>query len=231
MTVFLEYVRDFNTVSAIIRILCAVILGSAIGIQRETKGHAAGLRTHILVCLGAAMTVMTGLFATVTLGMDSDPLRIAAQVVSGIGFIGAGTIMVTRRLHIRGLTTAAGLWATAAIGLACGIGFYEGAVVCTVMILIVMVVFKKFDKIFDRKTSYKRIYIEICNSKKLNSVLEEIAGEGVILSDIDIRAPRSETDGNVGIEAVVKTSAGETVEQICCRIVNADGVAFSIEVE
>ena len=134
----LDFLRECNLTTTILRILLSMVLGGAIGLQREKNGHAAGFRTHILVCMGAAMTVLTGVFAVQVLHFSGDPLRIAAQVVSGIGFIGAGTILITQKSHVRGLTTAAGLWATASVGLAVGIGFYEAAILCTAIILIVI---------------------------------------------------------------------------------------------
>ena len=121
-----EYLQEFNAVSIAVRIFLAMVVGGLIGIERGKQGRAAGMRTHILVCLGAALTVMIGVYARETLGVvNSDPLRIAAQVVSGIGFLGVGTILIKGRFQITGLTTAAGVWATATIGLALGIGFYE----------------------------------------------------------------------------------------------------------
>jgi putative Mg2+ transporter-C (MgtC) family protein len=99
----LDYLRDFNIVSMMLRLLLAFLCGGMIGMERGKRGRAAGFRTHILVCLGAAMTVMTGLFAVQTLDINSDPLRIGAQVISGIGFLGAGTILITGNTHVKGL--------------------------------------------------------------------------------------------------------------------------------
>lgn len=119
----------------VIRMAMVFICGGAIGYKRDVAGYAAGLRTHILVCMGAMLAMATGQFAFVEFGSAVEPTRIGAQVVSGIGFLGAGTILVNRkRQHIVGLTTAAGLWASACIGLAIGIGFYEGAIVGTVAV-------------------------------------------------------------------------------------------------
>lgn len=118
---------EFNNISIIFRICLAMFVGSVIGSERSRHGRAAGIRTHTLVCLGAALTVIVGLYSVTCLGMTGDPMRISAQVISGIGFLGAGTIMTRNHFQITGLTTAAGLWTTAAIGLAIGIGFYIGA--------------------------------------------------------------------------------------------------------
>ena len=123
-----------NLLTMIIRTLLALLCAGVIGYERDAHGSAAGLRTHILVCIGAMIAMSTGVFAATH--FSGDVSRIGAQVVSGIGFLGAGTIMVNRG-HIKGLTTAAGLWASACIGLAIGTGFYEAAIVGTISVLFV----------------------------------------------------------------------------------------------
>ena len=123
-----------NLLTMIIRTLLALLCAGVIGYERDAHGSAAGLRTHILVCLGAMIAMSTGIFAVIHYSGDAS--RIGAQVVSGIGFLGAGTIMVNRG-HIKGLTTAAGLWASACIGLAIGTGFYEAAILGTVSVFFV----------------------------------------------------------------------------------------------
>ena len=120
-------------VKVLIRIVAAGLLGGLIGIERGKHGRAAGLRTHILVSVGAAMTSLTSLYLSEVLGYTGDVARISAQVISGIGFLGAGTIMVRNSSIITGLTTAAGMWATAAIGVATGYGFYIGAAAATLI--------------------------------------------------------------------------------------------------
>ena len=115
--------RELTLLSVFVRILTAIVLGGAIGLERGMKNRPAGLRTYMLVCIGACMVMITNQYAVQVFGVG-DPVRMAAQVVSGIGFLGAGTIIVTSRNQIKGLTTAAGLWASACVGLAVGIGFY-----------------------------------------------------------------------------------------------------------
>lgn len=131
----------------ILRMVMVFLCAGAIGFKRDESGAQAGFRTHILVCLGAMLTMSTGQFAYLYMGSSVEPTRIGAQVVSGIGFLGAGTIIVNRRNnHISGLTTAAGLWASACIGLAIGIGFYEGAVVGTVAVYFTEQTLRKWSK-------------------------------------------------------------------------------------
>ena len=128
------WLMEPNLLTLIIRTVLVILCAGIIGFDRDAKGSPAGLRTHILVCLGAMIAMSTGEF--VSMYFDADANRIGAQVVSGIGFLGAGTIMVHRG-HIKGLTTAAGLWASACIGLAIGTGFYEAAIVGTAAVFFV----------------------------------------------------------------------------------------------
>lgn len=119
--------RTVTLASVTVRMLLAVLCGGIIGIERAYKRRPAGFRTHILICLGAAITTLTSQYLYLNLHYYTDMARLGAQVVAGIGFIGAGTIVVTRQQRVKGLTTAAGLWASAIIGLTIGGGFYEGA--------------------------------------------------------------------------------------------------------
>jgi len=130
----LAWLLEPNILTRFIRTLLALICAGIIGYDRDAHGSAAGLRTHILVCIGAMLAMCTGEF--VSLYYDADANRIGAQVVSGIAFLGAGTIIVHHG-HISGLTTAAGLWASACIGLAIGTGFYEAAIVGTIAVFFV----------------------------------------------------------------------------------------------
>jgi putative Mg2+ transporter-C (MgtC) family protein len=128
------WLMDLNFLTLLIRTLLALLCAGLIGYDRDAHGSAAGLRTHILVCIGAMLAMCTGIFTA--MHYSGDASRIGAQVVSGIGFLGAGTIIVNRG-HISGLTTAAGLWASACIGLAIGAGFYEAAILGTATVFFV----------------------------------------------------------------------------------------------
>ena len=229
MEKFLEFLHDFNVWTIAIRLLLAVIFGGAIGMERGRQGRAAGMRTHILVCLGAALTVMIGIFA-LERGYDSDPLRIGAQVVSGIGFLGVGTILLKGRFQITGLTTAAGLWCAATVGLALGIGFYEGAFIVFLVAMLTVTVMHKFEhKIYKR---YKRfgIYVEINSDKNIRTALEFLK-EKFDITDSQITAPRSSTTANVGIEANIHCTAKTVMspEEATAIIEKESYVVFAIE--
>ena len=140
----LGFLSEFNIWSVILRIVLAALFGGIIGIEREKHGRAAGFRTHILICVGSALTSLVGLFAATNF-FSGDAFRISAQVVSGIGFLGVGMIMVRNRTIITGLTTAAGLWTTAIIGIAVGYGFYIGALLTTMLCVITVLLFGIFE--------------------------------------------------------------------------------------
>ena len=126
--------RAVNTLSVAVRMLLALLLGGAVGLERSYKNRPAGFRTHMLVCIGTCTASLTGHYLYLNLNLPADISRLGAQVISGLGFIGAGTIIVTKEHSVKGLTTAAGLWACGIVGLACGAGFYEGAVLTSAAI-------------------------------------------------------------------------------------------------
>ena len=134
-----------TTEQIILRLFLAVLTGGLIGTERGRHGRAAGMRTHILVCLGATITAMTGIYVDSVM-QNGDVMRLAAQVISGIGFLGAGMIVPKNGSIVKGLTTAAGVWATATIGIALGYGFYLGAGVCAAFFLLSTTLFGLFEK-------------------------------------------------------------------------------------
>lgn len=140
-----DSLRDVTFASTALRMLLAAVCGGVIGMERESKRRAAGFRTHILICLGASVTTLTSQYLLLNLHYFTDIGRLGAQVVAGIGFIGSGTIIVTRRQHIKGLTTAAGLFTSAIIGLAAGAGFYEGTIMATLLVLVVETLMAKVE--------------------------------------------------------------------------------------
>ena len=136
MLSFFDPVRGMDYLSVLFRLLTATLCGAAIGIERSMKNRPAGFRTHILVCLGGAVAAVTAHFIYLVLQLPTDVTRLGGQVITGLGFIGAGTIIVTKKMSIKGLTTAAGLWTTGIVGLAAGSGFYEGALLGTALVLL-----------------------------------------------------------------------------------------------
>ena len=163
-------IREVTYLAVFLRIFAAVLLGGIIGLEREMKNRAAGFRTYILVCLGACIIMMTNQYIYQAF-KTGDPVRMGAQVISGIGFLGAGTIIVTKRNQIKGLTTAAGLWSTAGLGLALGIGFYEAAVTGTLAILLVITLMQKMDNRMRKHSNRMEIFVEISREYSLGDFL------------------------------------------------------------
>ncbi len=183
---FLDFFRELNTQSVILRIALAVFCGGVIGIERELKHRAAGFRTHILICLGASLTTLTSQYLSLCAGYSTDVARLGAQVISGIGFIGAGAIVVTKRNRIKGLTTAAGLWTSAIIGLACGAGFAECAVFATAIILIAELLLIKIEDLITENTRESVIYLEYRGNQDLGGILRFIRESGIEIRDLEI---------------------------------------------
>lgn len=162
-----------------IRLVLSLVLGGIIGLERETTNKPAGFRTHILVCMGSAVIMLTSIFIFSQFQgkTNVDPTRIPAQVVSGIGFLGAGTI-IREGASVKGLTTAASLWAVSAIGLAIGAGFYYGATLATFMMLLTLVTFNKLDQLILKKRFLQMLFVVIDDSPgqlgKIGSCLGEM---------------------------------------------------------
>ena len=188
-----DSLRDVNMVSVTVRMVLAVLCGGIIGIEREYKRRPAGFRTHILICLGAAMTTLTSQFLYLQLHYYTDMARLGAQVVAGVGFIGAGTIIVTQRQRVKGLTTAAGLWASAIIGLAIGGGFYEGALFATFLIILAELLFSKLEYRMLENAPEINLYMEYTDRSCLEQVLKLYREKNVKVLNMEItRATGSE---------------------------------------
>lgn len=185
---------ELNLFSILFRIALALILGGALGIEREQKQHPAGFRTYVIVCLGATLACITNLYMCERLG-GTDPARIPAPVISGIGFLGAGTILVTRNNHVRGLTTAAGLWCCATIGIAVGSGFYCGAVLCTVMIIFSLRILSRVDKRLMRFNKYISIYAEYQDSSFIKNLIEYCNLHNYELHNLEIYPTHEQRSG------------------------------------
>ncbi len=188
MLEFLNVLRGdtVSWLSVTVRLVFAVICGGLIGLERERRRRPAGFRTHILICLGAALTTLTSQYIMLELKMFTDPARLGAQVIAGIGFIGAGTIIVTRRRQVKGLTTAAGLWASAIVGLCCGAAFFEGAVIATAIILLAEMVFSRLEYYIVSNVRSFHISVEYVSGDKLASVVDVLKREDAYIMDMEI---------------------------------------------
>lgn len=197
--------REVTYLSVVLRVTMALMLGGMIGLERGLKNRPAGLRTYMLVCIGACLIMLTNQYIYQVFG-TGDPVRMGAQVVSGIGFLGAGTIIVTRRSQIKGLTTAAGLWAAAAVGLAIGIGFYEAAVFGGIVIFVVLTILHRFDRIMHRNAKYIEMYVELSASLSLGEFMCQVRALHVDFDSIQMDFDNSLENGTRSYIASVKSN-------------------------
>lgn len=186
MFTFFDPLRDLSFLGLFARLLLASLCSGLIGLERANKLMSAGLRTHMLICLGATATTMTSQFMLLYLHQYTDISRLGAQVVSGIGFIGAGSIIITQRVRIKGLTTAAGLWTTAIIGLCIGGGFYEIALLASLLIILAETVFVKIEALFKQTAGEKTLYLEYAEKTALSGVFELCRQNQLKVSDLEI---------------------------------------------
>lgn len=188
--------RQFSFISVLLRMLLAVIVGGSIGLERERKKRGAGFRTYMIVALGASLTVILSEYLNAMLmgpwsgtaefvGIRTDVSRFGAQVINGVGFLGAGTIIVTANQEVKGLTTAAGLWASACIGLAVGAGFYECVLICFVLVLIIMRFLPAVETFFHQRSLYMNISLDLDSLDCLGSIVSLLKGEGVHIYGIE----------------------------------------------
>lgn len=181
----LDYLRELNIVSVGVRILLCIVCGGIIGIERGKAHQPAGMRTYMLVCMGAATVMMTGQYMFYHF-QSGDPSRMGAQVVSGIGFLGAGSIITSGKTKIRGLTTAAGLWAAACIGLSIGIGFYEAGIIATLVVSLIMTKFKKLESRLVFDDNWLSVYVELDDTVKLAQLDQKMAGFGLEIGEVQL---------------------------------------------
>ena len=216
--------REVTYLAVILRIFAAVIIGGILGMERGMKNRPAGLRTYMLVCVGACVVMLTNQYIYQVFG-TGDPVRMGAQVVSGIGFLGAGTIIVTRRNQIKGLTTAAGLWSAAGVGLALGVGFYEAAIAGTVAVFMVIALLQKMDNKLHRRSRQLEAYIEL-SSISLGDFLRTMRDANIEVSDVQRESGEEDTDGVRAYVATLKGRKRLNHTELMEKVLSIPGVEF-----
>lgn len=232
----IENLNEFNFSAVIFRLLLAMAFGGMIGIERGAKHRPAGFRTYMLVSLGAALTILLGEYELTMLstswadiarevGIKTDISRFGAQVINGIGFLGAGTIIVTGRQQVTGLTTAAGLWASAIIGLAFGGGFYEGGLLVTILILVAELFFSKLEYHILKNSREINVYMEYSDRACLDRVLRVIRQHYTSVLNLQITRPKeSKRHKACVIFSLRINSRFCTAEQLLQRMSAVEGV-------
>lgn len=212
MDISFRFFRELNLGSMMLRVVLAILMGGVIGLERERKGRAAGFRTYMLVALGAAVTVILSQYLDKMLNtfmLDdfavvkhrTDVVRLGTQVVSGVGFLAAGTIIVTGKQEVTGLTTAAGLWASACMGLAVGAGFIECVLVSFLLIVLSIRVLPAIETLILNRSRNMMLYVETENILQLSAIINYIKREDIRIFSLEIN--RGKPDSFNGVSAVL----------------------------
>ena len=216
---FLEYLRQFNFISVLFRLLLATFCGGVIGYGRAKRRRAAGFRTYMLTCLGAALTLLIasydyemlrGPWADIAaqVGMKFDAGRYASQVISGIGFLGAGTILATAHFQVSGLTTATGLFTSVCMGLAVGAGFYELVIITVILVVVVMNIMTPLEVAFKRRVRNITLYVEFDSTEDLATIIDVVKGMDAQIFDIDLERLKKDGERHPGAVFAMKMAKG-----------------------
>ncbi len=218
-----------DIIDIIVKMVLALLCGGILGFERERKKRAAGFRTYMLVCLGSALVMMTNQYIYETY-QTGDPARMAAQVISGIGFLGAGTIIVTRHNRVKGLTTAAGLWTSACVGLAIGIGFYEAAIIGALMIFVAMVIMHGMERRIASSTKLCMLYVEMKKMSVLRNVRFYIKENNMELMDMEVEKTGNTGEKGIAVLLSVKVLNNSMREELITVVGAMEGVTFIEEI-
>ncbi len=224
-----EVLKEINTVSITVRLLLSLLCGGILGVERGRKKRPAGFRTYMLVCMGAALVMLTSEYITRIYG-NADPARMGAQVISGIGFLGAGTIIVTGRNRVKGLTTAAGLWAAACVGLSLGVGFYTGALIGCLLIFIVMATLHRLDDWVMSSTKVINLYIEFGQMSDVGQFISFAKEQGFRISDLEMTRPNGVSDTGVGVLCTLRLSKKKPHAEIIRMLSGMERVRYVEEI-
>lgn len=181
-----DFARELDFLAVFIRLFAAMLCGGIIGLERELKRRPAGFRTHILICLGAALTTLTSQYLLLVLHQYTDVARLGASVTCGIGFLGAGTIIVVKGQRVKGLTTAAGLWTNAIVGLVCGAGYIEGALAATLLVLVAEMLMIKLEYSFDRQKVDVHLYVEYADAACAEEMVRIVKQQHVDMLGLEV---------------------------------------------
>ena len=213
MLAIFDGLRDISFLTVLFRFLLAFACGTAIGMERSYKNRPAGIRTHILICIAGTAASVTGLYMYLNLHMPTDISRLGAQIVSGLGFIGAGTIVVTKGNNIKGLTTAAGLWASGIIGLAIGAGFYEGAILASCMALFTEIAFTRVGKNIKHRPEFT-LLVHFKSKSALDKSLRHCKDRKMSITDLQVVGGSGDYTARVELRQNSDYSSHELLEEI-----------------
>lgn len=224
-----EYLIQENVAETAFRLLLALICGGVLGIERGRKNRPAGFRTYMLVCVGAALVMITNEYIYNRYG-TGDPTRLGSQVISGIGFLGAGTIIVTVRNRVKGLTTAAGLWGAACMGLAIGAGYYTAAIISCVMIYFVMAMLYRLDVRVMASARAINLYVEFASVRDIGEFIQYVKERDMKITDLELIQSGSVNESAAAILVTIRLMKKADHAEIIHLLSSAGGVRYMEEV-
>ncbi|MBP9988061.1 MAG: MgtC/SapB family protein [Ruminococcus sp.] len=238
---FLDPIRGISFLSLFIKIFLAVFFGGLIGLERGQKHRAAGSRTYMIVCLGATLTLILAQYNAFELSTrfhylvdlisaKTDVTRFASKAVGGIGFLGAGTIIVTGRQEVKGLTTAAGLWASACMGIAIGAGFYECAILGFILIVVTTVFFNKIGSWIVLNARNMDVYVEFDTMENLGEIINTVKNLNIQIFDVDIQKEKTSNGVTIGAVLSTRLPKGESHSHVMSKISKFDFVRLVDEI-
>lgn len=222
---FMNYLEEFNTVSITVRLVLATVMGGIIGMERGATKHAAGLRTFMLVCLGAALAQIIDMRCVMLYGIG-DPLRLAQGVINGIGFLGVGTIIITGRSHIKGLTTAATLWTTAVLGISIGSGYLYSSIVTFVLIMIVIKAMAGFSRKQMQHNRQMQVKLEVAKNDGTKRIITYLREQGYRVTEMD----KKENEENILLSMDIDLGKKVNHDIVVDELSKLDEVEFVMEI-
>ena len=227
---FLDWTINFHDIGiSVFKIALALFCAGVIGLERGRKKRPAGFRTYMVVCVGATLVMMTNEYLCEVYG-TGDVARLGAQVINGIGFLGAGTIITTGHNRVKGLTTAAGLWTSACIGLAIGSGYYEGAILGTFAIVIIMVVLHSFDRRLTNNTKAIILYVEFTKMSVMRKLVGFARENDIKVEDVEIEQPNNMMEAKMAAVVTLRLPNKENHLEFLEKVSSLEGVMFVEEI-
>lgn len=222
---FVQFMRELNLVTVAVRLLLAMAVGTIVGADRGMKRRVAGVKTHTIVCLGATMAMLTGEFIHLYFNGAGvgDTARLGAQVISGVGFLGVGTIVVTGNRFVSGLTTAASLWTCSCIGLAIGCGFYSGAILGTLAVMIVLRYFNALDHYVENHSNVYEVYMEFESEEHLSAAIRNLRNDKIKVASVNVLKKKTKSQ-NVIVQASIETGKWMAKNMLFIKIEEQEGL-------
>ncbi|MBR1622503.1 MAG: MgtC/SapB family protein [Pseudobutyrivibrio sp.] len=226
----INYLQSMDNAAVAIRLIIATLCGSLIGWERVIRRHSAGIRTFALVSLGSAVATVLNIYLAALPNLDADVSRIPAGVVSGIGFLGAGTIIVTGRNQIKGLTTAASLWVASCMGMAFGAGYLSVGLVCFALVMIANVILVHVSQKVEENNRYVSIYIEVEESNGVKKLIKKLSELGYTINSMNKTKDKTLSGTDIALMLELDFGGQNSHQQLLEERNNLDFVSYVEEV-